>query len=111
MNRSMLTKQTTIFFEKILTDRRGISVRVTFAVICTAGVRDIRILSATPILALRGHNISSAQIALPSSSGTTDTVGAVQSERSVPSPYFSTIELFFTSQMTRAPATALPPIA
>lgn len=110
MNRTTLTRQTTTFFERILTDRRGVSVRVTFAVTCTAGVRDIRIISATPILALKGHTTPPTQVALPPSLCATHTTGATQPKRSTASPYFSTTELFFTSQMTRAPAATLPPI-
>ncbi len=110
MNYSTLTKQTTTFCEKILTDRRGVSVRVTFAVICTAGIREIRIISATPILTLTGYAASPTQVALPTSLHTAYTAEKTQPEDSVPSPYFSTTELFLTSQMTRAPAAHLLPI-
>lgn len=84
--------------EKIATTRTGARVRVTFAVIETAGNIEFKVLKVTPIVeSLKGPAI----LALPGKILAQAAISTTQKFESLVSPYVSLF--FFDSQPTRAP--------
>jgi hypothetical protein len=84
--------------EKILTTRAGKQVRVTFAVVETAGNIEFKVLSVAPIIAIEQKTVI---LGLPGTVARNVVETVSHTFETLVSPYVSLF--FFDSQPTRAP--------
>lgn len=91
-------RQLNSIFERIVTDKNGVLVRIRFSIIEVNGKLQGNIISATPLVTPREE----APVCLPVVTKTTSVYAEVSSFVETISPYFS-LE-FFMSQPTRAPS-------
>lgn len=105
MKKALSTQPQYAVFEKIVKSRSGDLMRVTVAVWNVAGIPHFRVLKAEKIEALQGEVAAKQCLRLY---GAKEKVAheIVSLWQPIASPFVSSIELFFTSQMTRAPAPA-----
>ncbi len=93
--------------ERVVTNKRGELMRVIFAIATFNGITRARIIKAEKIQSLTGDSQPQSTIFLLVGETTVPSLDSIPDLKSIPSPYVFTIDLFFRSQMTRAPAQSI----
>lgn len=104
MSKALLQKPGYTLVERIVTNKCGQLMRVTFAVATVNGVTRAQVIKAEKIQSLTGEVKPQCEVFLLGGETAVPLLDATPVFQSVPSPYVFTIDLFFRSQMTRAPA-------
>lgn len=104
MSKELLRKPGYTLVERIVSNKCGQLMRVTFAVATVNGVTRAQVIKAEKIQSLTGEVKSQCAVFLLKGETTVPLRDSVPDFQPIVSPYVFTIDLFFRSQMTRAPS-------
>lgn len=104
MSKAILQNPGYTVVERVVTNKRGELMRVTFAVVAFNGITRARVIKAEKIQTLSGDVTTQSTVFLIAGETSVISLDSIPDFQPIASPYVFTIDRFFKSQMTRAPA-------